>query len=101
MIFEYLDYGSALALTRTNRFFQNQQPPDYISDSDKLDFVLYAEGFKHNLRRRRLACFVCLTVLRPRHFRRQYRIGGHERVGEEELARRCKRCDEQMRAEGD
>jgi len=98
MILELLDYRSALALSRTNHFFWDRQPADFVADDDKLDHVLVAESFRRNLQRDCLACFVCMTVLRPRHFERRYRVKDLRRLGEDELARRCKRCGREARA---
>lgn len=92
IIEDHLDYGSALALSRTNHFFDDLAPADWISENDKLDYVLAAEGFRQNLRRRRLACFLCLKLRGERRFERKARVKGMQRFGEKELGRRCREC---------
>ncbi|KAK4540689.1 hypothetical protein LTR36_009020 [Oleoguttula mirabilis] len=92
LIGESLDYGAALALSRTSRFFRDLSPADWISELDKLDYVLAAEGFKRNKRQRRLACFTCMRVCREKKFLRVYRTKHLARSGYWELLRKCNAC---------
>ena len=94
IIIEYLDYGSVLSLSRTNRFFWDTSPADYLVEEDKLDYVLPAEGWKHN--RNRLACFLCMKVRGKKHFDKRNQSIFLKKYGESELARRCKECGKHM-----
>lgn len=86
----YLDYGSALSLLRTSRFFHNLALSDEVGKDDKLDYVLAAEGFRHN--GKRLACFVCLRLRGEGEFALGSRTGELREFGGNELGRRCRDC---------
>lgn len=92
LIFECLDYSSAISLSRTGLYFYQSSPVDWVSEVAKFEYVLYAEDFQQNQDLQRLACFSCMLVLRPRHFQRSFRSGQWMRMGQRELERRCRQC---------
>ncbi|KAK5110970.1 hypothetical protein LTR85_000680 [Meristemomyces frigidus] len=92
LIVEDLDYGSALALSRASHFFRRLAPVDWVSDDDKLDYVLAAEGFKQNRRKQRLACFMCFQLRKKKDFHQVLRTKNFAGGGKWELMRQCRVC---------
>ena len=90
-IYSHLDYGSALGLTCTDRFFYRDAPAEAIPKEQRATYVWHAETFMKN--KDRLACFSCLRLLGREWFAEEMRKGRFAKYGDIEFDRVCWRCE--------
>lgn len=92
-IYGLLDYGSAILLSGTSRFFNNDNPVAFVCLEQRSTYVLHAETFPQN--KMRLACFRCLRLLPRLGFPLAMRVGAYAQyAGSLEWKRSCRGCSE-------
>ena len=89
-IYSYLNYSTALKLSRVSRYFKNDKPADGVDREQRATYIYHAETFRRN--RKRLACYSCLRV-RPRaEFLKDKRKGDFDQYGPKQYDRVCFDC---------
>lgn len=89
-IYGLLDYGTALRLSRVNRFFYYERLFNNIDREQRMTFLFYAESFPRN--KGRLACYECMRVRSRGDYLVEFRSGEFNRFGARETERRCFDC---------
>lgn len=88
-IYAYLDYGSAISLSTTSRFFHCDRPCDALTALQKSSFLYIAEISPRN--REVLACYKCMRLLPFSAFSSTVWCH-HYLVGYQQFERYCVQC---------
>lgn len=91
-VYSYLDYGQALILEQSSRYFYNDRPTAGVDKEQKATFVFHAETFTCNTSKDRMACYACLRVLSRAKFMIEQCTGEHVRFGVLDVERICFEC---------
>ncbi|KAK8254158.1 hypothetical protein IWZ00DRAFT_552496 [Phyllosticta capitalensis] len=99
---QYLDYPSAIFFAATNRLNRALIDPPQLSQKEKLEFAIRAEGFnQHSLSSESgpgYACPECFCVRKEEHFDRKHCVKSPERITPNHLlVRNCTECRDTYR----